>query len=194
MSHQPRLLFFAGSIRSQSLNAQLVRLAASMARSRGADVTLVDLADYPMPLYNGDVEAADGLPETARALKALFHEHGGFFIASPEYNSSLSPLLKNTLDWVSRRETADEPALSAYSGKVAALGAASRGRLGGLRGLVPLRMMLANIGVHVVPAQLAVPNAGEAFDADGNLRDDTQTRSLGTVLDQLIRTTRQLAP
>lgn len=193
MSPAPKLLFLAGSTRRESLNRKLARVAAEMAGTRGAEVTLVELADYPMPIYNGDLEAAEGLPENARALKARFREHAGFFIAAPEYNSSLTPLLKNTLDWISRRESADEPRLSAYTGKVAGLGAASGGRLGGLRGLVPLRMMLGNIGVHVVPAQMALANAAEAFDDEGALHDPAQVQMLETVLDQLITTARRLS-
>jgi len=134
-----KLLFFAGSARKDSLNKKLAALAGELASEKGADVTIIDLKDFPMPLYDGDLEEEEGLPENAKRLKKLFIEQDGFFIASPEYNSSFSSLLKNTLDWISRPHEENEASLSAYRGKVAALGAVSPGALGGLRGLVPLR-------------------------------------------------------
>jgi len=151
-----KLLFFAGSARKESINKKLAKLAADMAQDAGAQVTHIDLKDFEMPLYDGDVEAQNGIPENAKKLKQFFVEHDGFFIASPEYNSSMPPLLKNTLDWISRPHEENEAPLIAFNGKVAALGAVSPGGLGGLRGLVPLRMMLGNIGVTVVPSQVAV--------------------------------------
>lgn len=151
-----KLLFFAGSARKESMNKKLAKLAADMAQEAGAQVTHIDLKDFEMPLYDGDVEAQNGIPENAKKLKQLFVEHDGFFIASPEYNSSMPPLLKNTLDWISRPHEENEASLIAFTGKIAALGAVSPGRLGGLRGLVSLRMMLGNIGVTVVPSQVAV--------------------------------------
>ncbi|GGY02004.1 oxidoreductase [Litchfieldella qijiaojingensis] len=192
MNDQPRLLCFAGSARQDSLNKRLARLAASRARQYDADVSFLDLADYPMPLYHGDLEAREGLPEAARTLKGLFCDCDGFLIAAPEYNSSLTPLLKNTLDWISRREHPDEPRLSAYRGKVAALCAASGGATGGQRGLVALRMMLGNIGVHVLPQQLSVPHAAEAFDAQGELIDDQRSQILDTLIAEWIRVSRAL--
>ena len=139
------ILFLAGSARKESINKKLARLAATMAEATGADVTLIDLKDYDMPIYNGDLEQENGLPENAKKLKKIFIEHDGFFIASPEYNSSYSALLKNTIDWLSRPHKENEPPLTAYKGKVAALGATSPGALGGLRGLVALRMLLGKI-------------------------------------------------
>ena len=141
----PKLLIFAGSARTASTNKQLAALAASTAQDANIDVTLIELKDFEMPIYDGDLEGDTGLPEHAKRLKQLFVEHDGLFIASPEYNSSFSPLLKNALDWISRPHTENEPPLWAYGGKVAALGSVAPGALGGLRGLVPLRMMLANI-------------------------------------------------
>ena len=139
------ILFLAGSARKESINKKLARLAATMAEATGADVTLIDLKDYDMPIYNGDLEQENGLPENAKKLKKIFIEHDGFFIASPEYNSSYSALLKNTIDWLSRPHKENELPLTAYKGKVAALGATSPGALGGLRGLVALRMLLGKI-------------------------------------------------
>ncbi len=165
-----RILAFAGSARGNSYNKHLVGIAARGAEQAGAQVTALDLRDYPLPVFDEDLERDQGPPAHAVALKALFIEHHGLLIAAPEYNSSITPLLKNTIDWVSRK-TGDEPALAAYRGKTAALMSASPGALGGLRGLVHVRAILGNIGVLLLPDQVAVPRAFEAFDASGNLRD-----------------------
>lgn len=170
---QPRVLAFAGSSRRDSYNAQLIEVAAEGARSAGAEVTVINLASYELPLFNEDLEAAEGAPVNATRLKELFFEHDGLLIASPEYNSSISPLLKNTIDWVSRAAEG-EGSLAAYQGKVAAIMAASPGALGGLRGLVHVRSILSSIGVLVVPNQIAIPRAFEAFGEDGRLRDERQ--------------------
>jgi chromate reductase len=185
----PKLLMFAGSARTASTNKQLAALAASTAQKVDIEVTLIDLKDFEMPIYDGDLEGDAGLPENAKRLKQLFVEHNGIFIASPEYNSSFSPLLKNALDWISRPHTENEPSLWAYKGKVAALGSVAPGALGGLRGLVPLRMMLGNIGVTVVPNQVAISNGFSAFDDTGALRNEAQSHMLKATLDQLILTT-----
>ena len=184
---------YAGSARTASTNKQLAALAASTAQTADVDVTLIDLKDFEMPIYDGDLEGDAGLPENAKRLKEFFVAHDGLFIASPEYNSSFSPLLKNALDWVSRPHTENEPSLWAYSGKVAALGSISPGALGGLRGLVPLRMMLGNIGVTVVPNQVAISNGFSAFDDAGALKDERQSQMLKATIDQLILTTRAMA-
>jgi NAD(P)H-dependent FMN reductase len=169
-TEKPRILAFAGSARKDSFNKKVVRIAAQAAEGAGAKVTLIDLAEYPMPLYEGDLEAKEGLPANAVQLKQLFLEHDGLLIASPEYNSSITPLLKNTIDWVSR-PAAGEGSLAAYKNKVAVLMAASPGGLGGLRGLVHLRAILQNIGVIVLPDQRAVSSAADAFDEAGQLKD-----------------------
>lgn len=187
-----KLLMFAGSARKASTNKQLAALAAKTAKEMGAQVTLIDLADFDMPIYDGDLEADTGLPENAKRLKQLFVEHDGFFIASPEYNSSISALLKNALDWISRPHTENEPGLWAFQGKVAALGSVAPGALGGLRGLVPLRMMLGNIGVTVVPAQVAVSDGFNAFDEAGALIADMPGGMLKATVTQLVETTNAL--
>lgn len=165
-----RILAFAGSLRKESLNKKLVRIAAEGARQAGAEVTYIDLADYPLPVFDADLEARDGLPQAAVELKSVFGAHQGLLIASPEYNSSISAALKNAIDWISRPET-ESPPLKDFSGKVAGLLAASPGALGGLRGLVHLRSILGNIRVIVLPEQQAIPRAHEAFDAQGRLKD-----------------------
>jgi len=187
-----KIIFLAGSARKQSINKKLARLAANMAKEAGAEITFIDLNDYELPLYNGDLEAEYGLPENAKKLKQIFIEHDGFFIASPEYNSSYSALLKNTIDWLSRAHKDNEAPLSAYKGKVAAIAATSPGALGGLRGLVSLRMLLGNIGVTVVPTQVAIASGFKAFDSDGNLINEAQTGMLKATVDELLRTADRL--
>jgi len=170
---QPRILAFAGSARKASFNNQLVQIAAEGARTAGAEVTVLNLKDYPLPVFDQDLEQEQGTPENATRLKELFFNHDGLLISCPEYNSSITPLLKNTIDWVSRSAEGETP-LQAYRGKVAALMAASPGGLGGLRGLVHVRAILSNIGVIVLPDQIAVPKAYEAFDEAGQLKDEKQ--------------------
>ncbi len=174
----PRILAFGGSLRRDSFNQKLAAIAAAGAREAGAEVTLITLRDFPLPLFDADLEDASGLPEAAKKLKALFREHDGLLIASPEYNSSVTAALKNAIDWVSRQESDDEPALSALTGKTAALVSASPGALGGLRGLVHLRAILGNIGITVLPQQIAVSKAHEAFNADGTMADAQQAASI----------------
>ena len=169
---KPKILAFAGSARKGSYNHQLIQIAARGAETAGAAVTLLDMNDYPLPVFNEDLEK-EGQPENARRLKELFIEHNGLLISSPEYNSSITPMLKNTIDWVSRADDDNSP-LAAYTGKVAGIMAASPGGLGGLRGLVHLRSILGNIGVLVIPRQLAVSRAYEAFNGAGDLADEKQ--------------------
>ena len=187
-----KLLFLAGSSRKFSWNKMLAKNAYKIAKEQNADATFIDLKDYPMPIYNGDDEEAKGLPEKAIELKKLFIKHDGFFIASPEYNSSITPLLKNSLDWISRFEKGDEGELVAYRGKIAAISAASPGALGGLRSLVVLRMMLSNIGVTVIPSQLAIVQAHNAFDKDGKLIEKQKHDLLKDVVTQFISVTKAL--
>jgi NAD(P)H-dependent FMN reductase len=174
----PKILVFAGSTRSGSFNKKLAHLAADAARSAGAEVAFVDLRDLALPLYDGDLEDAQGLPEGARRFKQQLRAHDGFIIASPEYNSSITGVLKNAIDWASREESDDEPPLVAFRGKAALLLSASPGALGGLRGLVHLRSILGNIGVIVLPDQLAVGTAHEAFDDEGRLKDERKARKV----------------
>src|SRR4051794_2360147 len=169
----PRILAFAGSLRRGSFNKTLVPIAAKAARDAGAEVTLIDLKDFPLPLFDQDLEAEQGMPENGARLKRLIAEHEGLLVASPEYNSSVTAVLKNAIDWASRPAPGEPPAV-AFRGKVAALMGASPGALGGLRGLVHLRSILSNIGVIVLPDQVAVAKAHEAFQPDGSLTDPKQ--------------------
>lgn len=185
MPTTPKILVFGGSLRRDSYNHKLAALAAKAAESAGATVTFVRLSDFPMPLFDQDIEDKDGLPEHAKRLKKLFVGHDGFLIASPEYNSGMTAALKNAMDWVSRQESDDEPALVAYRGKAAALLSASPGALGGLRNLVHLRSILGNIGVHVLPDQVCVAKAHEAFADDGSLKDAKQAASVKKIAESL---------
>lgn len=185
MSTTPRILAFGGSLRRDSFNQKLAALAAEGARAAGAEVTVISLRDFPLPVFDQDLEEESGKPEAAARLKALFASHHGLLIASPEYNSSVTAALKNAIDWVSRADSDDEPALSALSGKSAVICAASPGGLGGLRGLVHLRAILGNIGITVLPDQFALGSAHNAFAPDGSLTDparDATVRNLGAKL------------
>ncbi|MAY70707.1 NADPH-dependent FMN reductase [Halomonas litopenaei] len=184
---RPRILVFAGSAREDSFNKRLARLMAQRIDELGGQATFVDLRDFPMPIYDGDLEAGEGLPEHASRLKRMFMEHQGLAIASPEYNGFITPLLKNTIDWVSRPD-GDLGALEPYQHKVAAIVGASPGGLGGLRALPLLRQLLSNIGVTVLPDQLAVGGAGSAFHEDGSLADEGKAKALDNICQRLVTT------
>ena len=171
MITNPKILALAGSTRRESFNKKLAKIVAAGAEAKGASVTFLDLADYPLPLYDGDLEANEGVPENAVKLMHLFHDAEGFLIASPEYNGSISAVLKNAIDWVSRPPPGNLK-LVPYRGKTAALVAASPGSLGGLRGMVHVRQILTNLGVTVIPDQRAVNGAAQAFDGSGALKDE----------------------
>lgn len=170
MAYAPRILAFAGSTRKESFNKKLVKIAADAARAAGAKVTYLDLRDIPMPLYDGDLETEQGIPENAKKFKAMLLAHDGVLISAPEYNSSISGVLKNAIDWASRPVPGEAP-LICFAGKVVSLMSASPGALGGLRGLVTVRSLLSNIRVIVLPDQVAIPKAHEAFDPEGKLKD-----------------------
>ena len=172
-----RILAFAGSLRRESFNKKLVPIAAKAARDAGAEVTLIDLKDFPLPLFDQDLEAEQGMPDNGKKLKKRFVDHDGLLIAAPEYNSSIPGVFKNAIDWVSRPESG-EPPLVAFQGKVATLMSASPGALGGLRGLVHVRAILGNLGVIVLPEHVTVPKAHEAFGPNGSLLDAKQQAAI----------------
>ncbi|MGL4396540.1 MAG: NADPH-dependent FMN reductase [Hyphomicrobium sp.] len=188
MTSTTRLLFIAGSSREKSFNKRLAKLGESIADANGIPSTFADLGDYPMPIYNGDIETSDGPPDNARKLKALMKVHSGIFIASPEYNASFSPLLKNAIDWVSHTRDEGEQPLEVFKTRVFALGAASPGGMGGLRGLSQLRLVL-EIGLNalVLPDQFAVPRAAEAFDEHGHLKNKDSQEQFKAVIQKLAR-------
>jgi chromate reductase, NAD(P)H dehydrogenase (quinone) len=183
-SRKPKIVAFAGSTREGSHNKRLIRVAAEAARAAGADVTLIDLRDYPMPPYDGDLEA-QGLPASVVALKDLFKAHDGFLISAPEYNGGISGMLKNALDWVSRRGD-DNQTVVAFSGKFAGIMAASPGSLGAIRGLGQLRHVLTTMGVLVVPQQRGVGAAHMAFDDEGRLKDPAQQAAIEAIAARLV--------
>jgi chromate reductase len=191
---RPKILVFAGSIRTASFNAKLAALATKELALLNVDVTRISLADFPLPIYDGDAEARSGPPQNAVKLKRLFGIHHGVFIASPEYNASVTPLLKNTLDWISRVREATDPPLAAYKRRVFALGAASNGTYGGYRSLIALRHVLElGCGAMVLPDQIAVREAATAFDGLDNLRDEANANRLRTVLGSLVDAAHQFA-
>lgn len=190
----PRILVFAGSIRTGSFNARLAALAAKELALAGAEVTHISLLDYPLPIYDGDLEAKSGPPANALKLKQMMTAHPGVFIASPEYNASVTPLLKNTLDWISRVREGKETPLAAYKNRVFALGAASNGVYGGMRSLLALRQVLEiGCGALVIPEQIAVSRAADAYDDMDHLKDERTAGLLRAVVRRLIDMARQFA-
>lgn len=192
MSEMPKILAFAGSLRSGSYNKKLVATAADAARRAGAEVTLLDLRDLALPLYDGDLESSLGLPPGAATLKRLMIEHDALLIASPEYNSSISGVLKNALDWASRPAAGERP-LACFDGKTAALMSASPGALGGIRGLQAVRLILSNLRTLVLPGQVSLPRADSAFADDGLLKDPSQRTAVEKLVAELVGVTSRLA-
>ncbi|MEG6508197.1 NAD(P)H-dependent oxidoreductase [Methyloligella sp. 2.7D] len=179
-----RLLFFAGSTREGSFNKRMARLAQHIATANGIEGVFVDLAEYEMPLYNGDLEKHEGPPKAALEFRALMAEYDGVFIASPEYNSSITPLLKNTLDWVSRVPKEHGP--DVYKTRVFAIGAASPGYFGGMRSLLALRQVLeVGLGANMIPQQAIVPGAASAFEEDGSLKDEMRQKFVADTVEAL---------
>lgn len=170
MSYTPKILAFAGSLRKDSLNKKVVRVAAEGARKAGAEVTLIDLKDFPMPIYDADLQAAEGFSEHANRFQQILLAHDGLLISSPEYNSSLPGGLKNAIDWASRAN-GDVKLGAAFKGKVAGIMSASPGSFGGLRCLNHLRSVLSILLVNVLPEEFAITFAHEAFDENGNFKD-----------------------
>jgi NAD(P)H-dependent FMN reductase len=187
-----RLGALSGSIRKGSFNRKLARCAAAAAESHGAEVVAIDLADYPMPIYDADLEAEHGLPEEVRRLQGVLRDLDGLMVSSPEYNGSITPLLKNAIDWTSRRvpgERGPQP----LRGKTAALMSASPGALGGVRGLAHLHAVLDGLGMLVIPGRVSLAGAGRAFDERGALVDEAVERRLTVLIERLIETTTRLA-
>jgi NAD(P)H-dependent FMN reductase len=187
----PRILAFAGSLRAESYNKKLVRIAAEGARAAGAEVTLLDLRDLPMPIYDGDIEKSQGLPPNAKAFKKLLVEHQGVLLSTPEYNSQYPAVLKNAIDWASRQEPGDTP-LMAFKGKVAGVMSASPGALAALRGQALVRALLLYLGMVVVPVQIGIARAGEAFDSSGRLKDENQQAAIEGLGAEVARFVRKL--
>jgi NAD(P)H-dependent FMN reductase len=187
MNRRPRILAFSGSARRESLNRRLLAVVAVAVQQAGGDVTLLDLNDHALPLYHGDLEDAQGLPANAAKLIGLIKDHDGLLVASPEYNSFLTPLLKNTLDWCTRGD--DDP----FPGRAAAVVSASPGAYGGIRSLQHARHLLLHLGCHIVPAQCSLPRAHEAFDDAGGLKDARARTAVEAVAIDLVRLATRLA-
>jgi NAD(P)H-dependent FMN reductase len=189
---KPRILALAGSARSASLNRQLISLAANEARAAGAEVSLIDLRDFPMAIYDGDEEARTGVPSSALMLRSHFASHDGILLATPEHNGSVSALLKNALDWCSR-PAQGQAGLAPFRGKAVALFAASPGPFGGIRSASHLRAILNKMGANVLADEVLVPAAGSAFGADGKLLDETIGNLTAQLAASLVAQTRRLA-
>ena len=188
MNQKPKILAFAGSLRKESTNKKTVKIAAEGAIKAGGEIKYIDLKDFPLPIYDGDIEEESGLPENAVKLQELLLAHDGFLIASPEYNSSISAALKNVIDWTSR-PAGDLKMGVCYRGKITSLMSASPGGLGGLRGLFDIRKILSTMGVIVLPDQTAVSNSFQAFDSEGNFVDEKmqiRVEKLGVNLVQML--------
>ncbi len=186
------LLVIAGSTRTGSFSKQLARAACKLAESAGHRATFADLRDHAMPLYDGDLETAQGLPAGAIALRALVQKHDALLVCTPEYNASLPAVLKNALDWLSRPYAA-EPNVSPFKNKVAGMMSSSPGALGGLRALVHLRQVLMNLGVLVVTEQFALGNAGAAFGPEGALVDGKQAAQVQGIVQRVLQVAGKLA-
>ena len=191
---QPRLVVMAGSRRREALSRRVAEACALAVRNAGAEVEPVDLDDYPAPLYDGDLEAASGLPDGIVRLQQRLYASDGLLVVNPEYNGSITPLLKNTLDWCSRPNPADRARSggAVYAGRAAAVVGSSPGALGGMRVLFHVRDILGYLGMHVIPQQLAVAKAGEAVGDDGRLRDAAQQDMLDTLAAALVDSARRL--
>src|SRR5436305_284631 len=187
------ILVLAGSTRKQSVHRMLAKEAAEALRTTGIEATFADLRDFPLPLYDGDLEAEQGIPPAAKALKELARQADGFLIASPEYNGSYPAVLKNAIDWISRPEPGEGP-LQVFREKPAAILSASPGQGGGRRVLKQLRELLGMIRMNVVPHQVSIPNAGEAFDTAGRLVRSDDIESLRQLTSELAGAVRQKVP
>lgn len=189
----PRILVMPGSTRTGSLNVRLAALAAKELTLADAEVNRISLEDYPLPLYDADADANSGAPANAIKLKQMVCAHQGVFIASPEYNGSVPPALKNAIDWLSQVRERNEPAYAAFRGRVFALGAASPETHGGVRGLMALRQILElGCGAMVIPEQIAVPQADQAFDELDNLSQAALANQLRLELARLVDVARAM--
>lgn len=179
-----RLLIFAGSLRKDSLNKKLAKAWASIAEHDSVETTLIDLNDFELPIYNGDIEEAS-VPQKARELQALFAKHDGFLVVTPEYNGAVPAVVKNTLDWISRPLENGDSGVSIMKGKVCGIAAASPGALGGLRALLLLRDQLAKLSMWVAPSQFALGKAYEAFDDANQLIHESAEKALFNILKEV---------
>ena len=181
-----KILVIPGSLRTGSLNARLAAAAAYEFAQAGAEVTRISLADFPLPIYDGDLQTKSGVPKNAINLKRMMSAHHGVLIVTPEYNSSVPPLVKNTIDWVSRVQDAHETRGQVFRDRAFAIAAASEGRLGGTRALAALRLILSACHATVIPNQLALSFAIEAYDDMDRLKQPADIEALDALVRQLI--------
>lgn len=184
-----KILIIPGSFRKGSVNTKLANTIGRQVEADGANATVISLADYPMPLYDGDLEAEKGIPENAKKLATLMNAHQGVVFVCPEFNASITPLLKNTMDWLSR-DIGRKP----YADRVFALASCSPGGLGGIRGLSHMRDVLVNVGGETLVTQLCVGPAASSFDDDGNLTNDRHIGLLQKMSETLIRRASSITP
>ena len=195
MNPPAKLLIFAGSTRQNSFNRRLAQVAADLARASGADVTQLELGDLDIPMYNADLEARATPPDVMK-LKQILFEHPAWIICTPEYNGSYTALLKNTIDWASspvKSDPAWADGFKSFTGKVVGMLSASNGALGGLRSQSHLLPLLINLQCWVAPKALALGRAGDAFDADGKLVNESHRQSVQAVIDQVLFAAARLA-
>src|SRR3954468_15833094 len=188
-----KILVIPGSLRTGSLNARLAAAAAHELALAGAEVTRILLSDFPLPIYDGDLQAKSGVPKHAINLKRMVGAHHGVLIVTPEYNSSVPPLLKNAIDWVSRVQDPNEIRGEAFRKRPFAIAAASEGRLGGARALAALRLILAACHGLVVPHQLALSFADQAYDDLDRLKQPADVDALAMLARQLIDFSQQMS-
>jgi NAD(P)H-dependent FMN reductase len=187
-----KILVIPGSLRTGSLNAKLAATAAHEFALAGAEVTRLSLADFPLPIYDGDLQGKSGVPKHAVNLKRMMSAHHGVLIVTPEYNSSVPPLVKNTIDWVSRVQDAHETRGEVFRGRAFAIASAAEGRLGGARSLAALRLILAACHALVIPNQLALAFASQAYDDWARLKHPADSEALGAMVRQLIDVSQRL--
>jgi chromate reductase, NAD(P)H dehydrogenase (quinone) len=187
-----KILVIPGSLRTGSHNVRLAAAAVHEFARADVDVTRLSLADYALPIYDGDFEAASGVPKNAINLKRMIGAHHGVLIVSPEYNSSVPPLLKNAIDWVSRVQDPHETQGQVFRERAFALAAASEGKLGGSRCLAALRLILSGCRAPVIPNQLALSFAHEAYDDNDRLKHPADIAALQAMVRQLIDFAQQM--
>ncbi|MCO6390929.1 FMN reductase [Aliihoeflea aestuarii] len=182
----PKILVFAGSIRSGAYSGKTADLAHKELAVQGADVTRISLADYPLPLMDEDLESEKGVPQNAVKLAGLFDGHDAVLIATPEYNGSIPPLVKNAIDWISRVSKIDGRPVRPFNGKVMALCSSSAGHFAGIRSGAHLRAVLSHIQADVIAPQVSVPNGGSAFEENGAFKDDRLRKGMERLCKTLI--------
>lgn len=191
----PKILLFAGSIRKGAYSGKVADCAQKELAMQGAEVTRISLADYSLPIMDEDLEEEKGIPDNAYKLARLMASNDAILICTPEYNGSMPPLLKNTIDWVSRisKDTNGKP-LKPYPGKVVGICSSSNGHFAGIRSANHLRAVLSHIQMEVIAPQVSVPNGAEAFDEDGDFKDERLRKGMHRLCETLIRHARLLSP